>query len=120
MQLTSKFAVIALALGTVAIVHAADEPTTKPARPMHGPRLVQPYSKMTTLTPEQKEKIAAIHRKSVEDQHAIAEKEDAEIAALLNDAQKAELEQVKDEARTKTKGREADRKAHATTEPAKD
>jgi len=124
MRLMSKVAVVAFALGAVAMVHAADEPTTKPAKEkeakmMHGPRLVQPYSKMTTLTPDEKEKIAAIHKKAVDDQKAIADKEEADIEAMLTDAQKAELEQIKDDAKAKTKGKEADHKAKATTEPAK-
>ena len=64
-------------------------PTTKPAR--KGPRLVQPWSKMESLTDEQKVKIAEIHKKAVADKKQIEEREREDIMALLNDEQKSEV-----------------------------
>lgn len=119
-QLIAAAALIVAA--QVALVHA-DEPTTKPTKDKkemtHGPRLVQPYSKMTTLTPDEKEKIAAIHKKAVDDAKVIEDKEASDIDALLTAPQKAELEQIKDEAKVKNKTKEADKKAHPATEPSR-
>src|SRR3954468_20042474 len=93
-------AVVALAL----VVHAA-EPTTKPSAA--GGRLFAPYSKMTSLTDEQRTKIREIHRKALADIREIERKQSEEIGALLNDAQKKELRELesKDAAAKKTTGK---------------
>jgi len=90
-------ALFALAL----VVHAA-EPTTKPSAA--GGRLFAPYSKMTSLTDEQRTKIRDIHRKALADIHEIERKQSEEIGALLSDAQKKELRELesKDAAAKKT------------------
>ena len=118
MRLMSQLVAAAvLTAGAVALVQA-EEATTKPAKKeMHGPRLVQPYSKMTTLTPDEKEKIFAIHEKFKADMKALEMKEDADVAALLTEPQKAELEQIKHEAKVKGKTKDAEKKAAPTTAP---
>ena len=54
-------------------------------------KLVQPWSKLKSLTDEQSEKIYQIHRKALADMKAIRERERKDIVALLSDAQKVEL-----------------------------
>jgi hypothetical protein len=84
------FASVAV-LATVVIVHAA-EPTTKPSAA--GGRLFAPYSKMASLTDEQRTKIREIHRKMLADIREIERKQSEEIAALLNDDQKKEMREL--------------------------
>ena len=57
-------------------------------------RLTQPWTKMSSLSDEQKEKIRAIHTKANDDVKAIHEKERADIVALLSDDQKNELKSL--------------------------
>ena len=85
---------IVLVMGTIALVHAA-APTTKPSAPAGG-RLFAPYSKMTSLTDEQRVKIHDIHKKVLADIREIEKKQTDEIAALLNDDQKKELRELEE------------------------
>ena len=73
-------------------------------------RLTKPWKDMSSLTEEQKKQIAEIHRKSVQDQKVIEEREKADIMALLNDQQKSELKAMQDK-------ETADRKAKAGSKP---
>ena len=72
-------------------VHAqeAEKPKKNPSA-----RLTQPWSKISTLTDEQKTKIREIHGKAVADKKAIDDKERTDCLAVLNDAQKAEAEKL--------------------------
>jgi hypothetical protein len=54
-------------------------------------KLTKPWNTISSLTDEQKVKIDAIHKKSVEEQKAIREKEEQDILAVLDDKQKAEV-----------------------------
>lgn len=62
-------------------------------------RLVQPWSKMKTLSDDQREQIYYIHRKSLDKIKEIKAQEQKDILALLSDDQKLELVQI-DEAET--------------------
>src|SRR4051812_36346510 len=85
-------------------VRAADEksekpaasPTEKPAKKggAKGTKLVKPWADMSSLTDDQKSKIADIHKKSLEEKKAIDQKEHEAVMALLNDEQKAEAEKL--------------------------
>ncbi|HEX8522003.1 MAG TPA: hypothetical protein VF669_07080 [Tepidisphaeraceae bacterium] len=57
-------------------------------------RLVQPWSKLTTLTDEQREKIYNIHRNSLDEVKKIQAQERKEILGLLSTEQKLELVKV--------------------------
>jgi hypothetical protein len=81
-----------LVLACALIVQAA--PTTKPS----GPKLFAPYSKMNSLTDEQKEKIHEIRRKYLADMHDLELKQTEQITALLNDDQKKELREIEEKA----------------------
>ena len=74
-------------------------------------RLTKPWKDLASLTDEQKKQIAEIHRKSVQDQKVIEEREKADIMALLNDQQKSELKAMQDK-------ETAERKAKAGNKPA--
>ena len=88
---------IVFMMAAVVFVHAAETPD-KP-RKQGGGRLVQPWSKISSLSEEQKTKIREIHGKAVAEINAIREKENADILALLNDEQKAEAQKLIDEQR---------------------
>ena len=74
---------------------AASNSTEKPAKKSaKAPRLTKPWSDMSTLSDDQKTKIADIHKKSLDEKKAIEQKEHDAIMALLNDDQKAEAEKL--------------------------
>jgi Spy/CpxP family protein refolding chaperone len=81
----------------VVFVRAA-EPGDKPKKQGMG-RLTQPWSKISTLSEEQKTKIREIHGKAVAEINAIREKETADIIALLSEEQKAEAQKLLNEQR---------------------
>jgi Spy/CpxP family protein refolding chaperone len=80
-------------VGAGVFVHAQDAASDKPAK-KGGGRLTQPWSKISTLSDEQKTKIREIHAKAVADKKAIDDKERADILALLTDEQKTEAEKL--------------------------
>jgi hypothetical protein len=65
-------------------------------------KLVKPWSDLTTLTEEQKQKIDAIHKKALAETSVINKKEKDDITALLTDAQKAELKELSSKAKKAT------------------
>ena len=72
---------------------AAPTSTEKTAKKSaKSPRLTKPWSDMSSLSDDQKMKIADLHKKSLEEKKAIDQKEHDAIMALLNDDQKAEAE----------------------------
>lgn len=74
---------------------AAPTSTEKPAKKSaKAPRLTKPWSDMSSLSDDQKTKIADIHKKSLEEKKAIEQKEHDAIMALLNADQKAEAEKL--------------------------
>lgn len=83
-----KGAGIVLSMGLVAFAFGADAPTTKPASSI---KLVKPWSSVTSLTDDQRQKIHDIHEKANDDRKEIDSKEKADIMAVLTDEQKAEL-----------------------------
>ena len=99
------------------LVQAA--PTTKPSAPTTKPagaRLFAPYSKMSSLTDEQREKIHEIHRKYLDDLHDLERKQTDEIAAMLNEDQKRELREIEEKAATDAKTRSAAKKDTAASD----
>ena len=103
---------VVLLAAAVVFVHAA-EPGDKPKKASSA-RLTQPWSKISTLSDEQKTQIREIHAKAVAEKKAIDEKEREDILALLNDEQKAEAQKLLDEQK-KPKAKEED----SGTTPAK-
>ena len=59
-----------------------------------GPRLVKPFSQMTTLDGEQRRTIARIHKDALKKIRDVREQEETDILAVLNDDQKAEYERL--------------------------
>jgi hypothetical protein len=108
-------AAMMLVAGTFILAQGAAEPATRPtSRPTRG--LVKPWTLLTTLTDEQKQKLAAIHEKALEQINKIKDQEDADSRAVLTDAQKQELKDAEEKDKVDRKLREA---ARATaTKPA--
>jgi len=94
MKLRMAVGVCVMMLAAVVFVRAAETGGDK--KPMSG-RLTQPWSKIESLSDEQKTKIKEIHGKAVADKKAIDDKERADILALLTDEQKAEAQKFLDE-----------------------
>lgn len=96
-----------------------DDATTKPAattgkataakaKPAKAIKLVQPWSKVTDLTDEQKQKLFDIHEDYKAKMKALDAEEEAQSNAVLTDAQKAQLQEAleADKASRKTKAAE--------------
>jgi Spy/CpxP family protein refolding chaperone len=113
--------VVLLAIA-LAGVRAEDKPAAtdaKAAKKAAG-KLVQPWSRLSSLTDEQKQQIKEIHREAVAKINAIREKEEADILALLTDEQKTELKTIQEQAAAerKQKGAAAKESAGARKEAA--
>jgi Spy/CpxP family protein refolding chaperone len=61
------------------------------AKPMKQGRLTLPWNQLSSLSDEQKTQIRQIHRKALAEKKKIDQQERADIMALLNDDQKAEV-----------------------------
>ena len=85
-------------LAAVVFVRAA-EPGDKPRKQGMG-RLTQPWSKISSLSDEQKSRIREIHGKAVAEINAIRERENADIMALLTEEQKAEAQKLMEAQKT--------------------
>ncbi|HYO08545.1 MAG TPA: hypothetical protein VER17_06195 [Tepidisphaeraceae bacterium] len=111
----------ALVLGAgLVTVRAEDKPAdAAPAAKKQAaaarPRLTQPWNKITSLSDDQKSKIRDIHAKALDEIRAIRDKEQADILALLSDAQKAEAKTLLDEATAARKTAAAARKEAGAT-----
>jgi len=89
---------------------SATRPATAPSV-SKGPRLTQPWSKLASLTEAQREQIARIHRKALEEEKAARQRETAAILELLSDGQKLELRQLQEKETVERKLKEAERRA---------
>jgi hypothetical protein len=65
-----------------------------------GGRLIQPYSKLSSLSDDQKDKIISIHKDFNAQRKELDKKEREQIMALLNDDQKKEVEKIEGEKKT--------------------
>lgn len=83
-----------------------------------GGRLTKPWSMIESLSDEQKEKIVAIHRKSLDEVNAIEAKEKSDIMALLSETQKSELKASQDREAADRKAARARTSASKTDAPA--
>jgi hypothetical protein len=104
MRVKPLVVVIAMVLLGTFVVRAQDA-----AKP-RAIRLVKPWSQMTSLTDEQKGKIADIHAKANAAKKEIEAKERADILSLLSDEQKAEAKKVEETDRAAAKERSAEAK----------
>ncbi len=121
---------LTLALG-LAGVAAGQMPTTRPhaapvavktpaTRPHTAPavKLWGEWAKISGLTSEQQTHMAGLHKQFQEMHKALELKEKAEMEALLTDAQRTALQDMRDQELVKRKLREQDRK-RPTSAPAK-
>lgn len=96
-------------MGSLAVF--AEQSTTQPADKVKPVKLTQPWSRLSSLTDEQKAQIHAIHQAANAQVKAIREKEEADILAILTEEQKAELEQIEQQRKAEQKARQAEKKA---------
>jgi len=103
MKLRVAAGVVCVVLAAMVTVRAADDkPADAKADKKPAGRLFAPWSKMTSLSDDQKDKIKDIHAKTLAQIKEIHEKEEADIMALLSDKQKDEVKELmaKDKAKT--------------------
>lgn len=113
--------IAAVTLGSAVFVVAEDAATPTadaPAKVEKDKKLkvARPYSKIESLTDEQKQQIIDIRKQIAAEMKALKERERTEIAAILTDAQKAELAAL-EEAEAAGKKMKKDKDA-PTTAPA--
>jgi Spy/CpxP family protein refolding chaperone len=105
-------------LSAMVWVRAADSEKPAASKARSSARLTQPWSKMTTLSDEQKSQIREIHSKANQEIKAIHEKETADIMALLSNDQKAEVQKLIDQQTTLRKSGSRAKKQSPTTKTA--
>jgi hypothetical protein len=98
-RVKSLLPTIALVLLVTLVVNAQDKP--KPIK------LVQPWSKLTTLNDDQKTKLNDIHQKALAEIKAIRDKEETDCMAVLTDAQKSELKKLEEQEKADAKEKRA-------------
>ena len=88
-----------LVLVGAAVVGAADDAkpadnTPKAEKPDHHgrTRLPKAYAQLSDLSDDQKQKLADIHEKTVQEMHALEAKERDDMRSVLTDAQRTELD----------------------------
>ena len=122
--------VCAMMLGGWAVVRAEDKPAAAESTEKKADsekkadaskvKVVQPWSKLTSLSDEQKTKIKEIHAKALDEEKAIKEKENADIMALLTDDQKKELKSMQEKETAEKKTKTAAKKDAPAEEPKSD
>lgn len=85
------------------------EPSTQPAKKQQ--RLVQPWSKVTDLTEEQREQIVAIHSEITDKINALRDEEQERCRAILTEEQKAALDATLSREAADRKAKAAEKKA---------
>ena len=88
----------AVVMAALVVARAQEKKEAAEAKPKMA-KLVQPWSKLSGLSEDQKTKIREIRAKANAECKAIRDKEEADCVSLLNDEQKAELEKLKVEAK---------------------
>jgi Spy/CpxP family protein refolding chaperone len=92
--------------------HAYDSDDKKPART----KMWGIWRKLTSLTPEQKATMAAIHEKALSDKKKIEQQEESDLLAQLTDDQKLELQTLKEAVVARKKARDAEKAAEKEAE----
>lgn len=103
---------VALGVAAVVAVTFAEPPTqpsTQPAK--RAMRLVQPWSKVTDLSDEQKEQLGTIHAEITDRINALRDEEHDRCMSILSAEQKAALEATLARESAERKARAAERKS---------
>lgn len=98
-------AVGVLAVAGVTFAEPSTQPTKRPAR------VVSPWSKVTDLSDDQKEKLIEIHTEIVEKINALRDEEQERCGAVLTTEQKAALEATLAREAAERKAKAAERKS---------
>ncbi len=94
-------------------VQETSQPEAKDEKPAKPIRLINPWTKLTTLSDEQKVRIHAIHTEFLASLAELRKNERERIMAVLTDEQKQELQAALDKEAADRKVRAAERKARA-------
>lgn len=89
-------------------------------KPDKAVRLVQPWSKLTSLSEDQKQQIDQLHKQALEEMKAIRQREREQILAVLTEEQKAELQAYEEQQIADRRAAEAARKARKIDEAAQE
>jgi hypothetical protein len=81
----------------------------KEAKPPKAPAFF-PFKELTSLTDEQKEQIATVHKKYLDEHKKLEEAEKAELKALLTPEQVAEMEKLEEAKAAEKKAKEAEKR----------
>jgi Spy/CpxP family protein refolding chaperone len=126
MSLGKSILSASLIFATGSIILAADAPkatpTTKPApttRPTKAKKLVEPWSMLKDLTPEQTAQIEKIHADALEQTKKIIAKETDDINAILTPQQQTELKIDEAQKRLGASEKSAERRKEAATQMVK-
>ena len=105
-----RYVVVALCVMLLAgLVTVRAEDAAKPKKDKAASaKLVKPWSDLKDLSEEQKTKIREIHAKALDEIKAIKEKENADITALLTDAQKDEVKSIAEKEKAEKKSAKKD------------
>jgi Spy/CpxP family protein refolding chaperone len=101
MRMRIGLVVIALVCASLLTARGADEKAESKGK--GGGRLTQPWSKISSISDDQKSKIVEIHKKANDERKAIDKREHDEIMALLTDDQKKEAEALEGSKSSKKK-----------------
>ena len=117
--LVGSMAALLLGVGAAAI---AQEATTNPSggesTPAPHVKVPAPYNLLTDLSDDQESKIKDIHSEILDEQKQLKQKEHDEIAAVLTDDQKKELDDLEVKAAMEKKAAEEERRAKEEEEKA--
>ena len=100
----------AVLMSAMLVAHAQDKKEEGEKKPAKQAKLTAPWTKLSGLSDEQKEKIRDIHGKANAEVKSIRDKEEADIMALLTDDQKKELAALKEKETVDKKSKSADEK----------
>jgi Spy/CpxP family protein refolding chaperone len=125
MRLGKSAVVVGLGVVALGVSIALGAPSTRPSNTdvreegsQTTIRLFTPWSRMQSLSDDQRHKIADIHKKALADIRAIQMKQEEDIKALLTDEQKKELRDLLDKDAADRKARAANRSSSAKPDEA--
>ncbi len=117
--LVGSVAALLLGMGVAAIAQdATTNASSDEPKPAPHVRIPAPYNLLPDLSDDQQSKIKDIHSEILEEQKALKQKEHDEIADVLTDDQKKELDDLVTKAALEKKASEEERRAKEEAEKA--
>ena len=117
--LVGSAAAFLFGIGVAAIAQdATTNPSPEEPKPTSHVKIPAPYNLLSDLSDDQQSKIKDIHSEILDEQKALRQKEKDEIAAVLTDDQKKEIDDLVSKVGSGEEGREEERRAKAEEEKA--